>query len=866
MKRKPSIEPSPEKKRKTVETMAARYPLQSLFAGLAHRQPSTCVSTSSQGLVVCSPPRPNALSLYSVSSDLYTLNPSLGAPATAKKVPLRLAEAHHQHTLSHIQWHQNGTTLATADETGKIALWHLENSVENWSLTYEVDLKQPLASFFWLNAERQYTSRETDDQGCVFTRETVVGPRNPFGYLAFVAVTAHGEVSVHFQRNGSIFSSFTTTLPLTGHRDTCRSDTGCYGMALAGLEDWERLSHASMAFDNEGDLYLATFYAELPKTVYLYKINLRFPHKTNDGAIHCQHVTELSFVQPPTPLEPVAQPETPVTHILLSNDPQGLLLHVAFGNQETSYFGKWRLQPTTQQIPSHYFDGYSASAITNECIDFHHIYGFALDKRLITSAHCTSSGLVALGLSDGSIHMEFQQGQQRLQRYHAEKDSSSIYRSFWQVTDGYLDADGFADPVVGIAFSPSETHLVYMLASGRIGTSRLTQDLEENGTEDDIHVTRLEQALKLSLLNRRDNLDLISEVIRLGRQANSQDLPDRITNNVLSALESFNSQTNINHLVSNQADTPEFSLSDEMSLAKIGHAYGFAIGVYRRLPSKKFAFTNLTKALQLPIILECFIGSCTSKHTDIATALDVTTGDEAMSALTFNPESLWSLVYLSMWVLDYTRWVLKEWNVLFNSRHPEGSDISTRASHAVLLVHRASRLALMKILVMIQQFSQFTLQGQYDMTQLTETKPMLEREVKIMTASIPVAIDDVLVFLKALHGTAGQLDQSGHNNSLAILIKAQLPAVGPVLDGLKKVTSDYRSKCAVPSIYLEKHQDHPVDVIRKRRIALTEKRVRTCMRCYQLYLPENPDVVDPSAYSTWFHSMTRRCVCGGIFC
>jgi hypothetical protein len=131
-----------------------------------------------------------------------------------------------------------------------------------------VDLRQPIAAILWLNADREVSktiypfdlssvnttfssqyvaNRNAND--CVFTREKVNGPRNPFGYLAFVAVTVHGEISVHYQRNGSIFSTFSTTIPKSGHRDISRGSTGCYGMSLAGLGDWQRLSHASMELD-----------------------------------------------------------------------------------------------------------------------------------------------------------------------------------------------------------------------------------------------------------------------------------------------------------------------------------------------------------------------------------------------------------------------------------------------------------------------------------------------------------------------------------------------------------------------------------------------------------------------------------------
>lgn len=43
----------------------------------------------------------------------------------------------------------------------------------------------------------------------------------------------------------------------------------------------------------------------------------------------------------------------------------------------------------------------------------------------------------------------------------------------------------------------------------------------------------------------------------------------------------------------------------------------------RRLPEKQIPFINLIKAIQLPIIYECFIGSCTSDITDITTVLGI---------------------------------------------------------------------------------------------------------------------------------------------------------------------------------------------------------------------------------------------------
>ena len=83
-----------------------------------------------------------------------------------------------------------------------------------------------------------------------FIREPFIGPRNPYGYLALVAVTVHGEISVHFQQGGKIFSQFSTSLPHTGHMGLGRADIGCFGMNLANSGQWYRISHASLTFDD----------------------------------------------------------------------------------------------------------------------------------------------------------------------------------------------------------------------------------------------------------------------------------------------------------------------------------------------------------------------------------------------------------------------------------------------------------------------------------------------------------------------------------------------------------------------------------------------------------------------------------------
>lgn len=132
------------------------------------------------------------------------------------------------------------------------------------------------------------------DKEGVYKREPVKGPRNPYGQLGFITITVHGEITVHYQRNGPIFSTFSTPMPNIGRREISRADAGCFGMSLAGLDDWERISHAAITLHDDGLIYLATHNASIqPKSVLIHTIRIQFPVKSDKGSIECKPITSL---------------------------------------------------------------------------------------------------------------------------------------------------------------------------------------------------------------------------------------------------------------------------------------------------------------------------------------------------------------------------------------------------------------------------------------------------------------------------------------------------------------------------------------------------------------------------------------------
>lgn len=96
------------------------------------------------------------------------------------------------------------------------------------------------------------------------------------------------------------------------------------------------------------------------------------------------------------------------------------------------------------------------------------------------------------------------------------------------------------------------------------------------------------------------------------------------------------------------------------------------MAAYKRLPEKKIASINLSRAVQLPVILECFMASCSSDYEEMIKVLEKENIDKSVE-LEFDPDSLWSLISISSWIRDYLKWIFREWNMLFNCIRPANS-------------------------------------------------------------------------------------------------------------------------------------------------------------------------------------------------
>lgn len=144
----------------------------------------------------------------------------------------------------------------------------------------------------------------------------------------------------------------------------------------------------------------------------------------------------------------------------------------------------------------------------------------------------TRHGALVIGLSDGSVHIEFRDdGDFGLLRGR-DSCESSIGPTFWQAAGPRTYSNGDPDPVAGLALSPNETHIFCILSSNKLGVIRATDIRNDHNTAGKMDISHwimtlwlitynietlstINKMLKLSLLNETDDLDLISELIRV---------------------------------------------------------------------------------------------------------------------------------------------------------------------------------------------------------------------------------------------------------------------------------------------------------------------------------------------------------------
>ena len=242
------------------------------------------------------------------------------------------------------------------------------------------------------------------------------------------------------------------------------------------------------------------------------------------------------------------------------------------------------------------------------------------------------------------------------------------------------------------------------------------------------------QKLQLCLINDVDFLDLVSELVRM----NDIERVDTLLNEILTRYELQCGYSGATTLTANEP-------LENVSLAKLEKAFGLVMATYQRLPSKSIQYMNLTRAIQLPVILECFKSSCSTEYEQMLQLIEKDTVEDQVK-LQFTTESIWSLISLSTWTCDYVKWILKEWNVLLNTKRPTEQNRTNQPVHAVLLLHSDSRVALTKILKLLHYFVQFTSAKSFQLEHTVESSNLLQRYANTLLNDEVIVIKDTIAF------------------------------------------------------------------------------------------------------------------------
>ncbi|CAG8604142.1 3703_t:CDS:10, partial [Cetraspora pellucida] len=327
------------------------FVVEKLYHEICYRKASRRVAWSPQNLIAwspinndafdtryqCSGPNIGIFNPCRLPSDDGTAGSAWAFTRKSNLFPLIGIEKHHNDEITDLVWNQTGSALASIDQRGKIALWMMDNFVNQWNCKYNVDLGGSIVEFTWLDYVRVY-SRVS---GATYKRGTFKGPRNQFGELAFLTVTSDGKVSVCYQDGKKNFSKISTELPFISGRIS-------------------RISHADIILDQDGRYILAIHCPEYcQKIVMFYEIFVDMLKLH----INCQpiadvhltaHINDSSFT--------IDRAQAPIIHLKLLLDSQKNVIRLIIvtadktdngegGNVFNSDVVMWELQasPTSSE-------------------------------------------------------------------------------------------------------------------------------------------------------------------------------------------------------------------------------------------------------------------------------------------------------------------------------------------------------------------------------------------------------------------------------------------------------------------------------------------------------------------------------------
>ncbi|KAI8368709.1 hypothetical protein BD560DRAFT_131812 [Blakeslea trispora] len=412
------------------------------------------------------------------------------------------------------------------------------------------------------------------------------------------------------------------------------------------------------------------------RAIKIYTIQIQFPKRHHEKSLVCRMLTSTSMA--------CFDDGYYLTQLAWIEQTGCLVVGMA-SQQETSRLSQYTLETVQTTCTSH------LGTVERQQTELKQMDSIEIKTGFISALQSNRNGQLVVGLSDGRVYYQPKEG------------------TLASLLETALMVEPLEEMVVDLVLSPNQTHLIYQLESMTLGVIQLP---------DTLSLETIEQQLQLCLLNNHDYLDLVSYLIH----TYTEDQTDTVLHHVLLKHQQY--------MPSDMA---------EWSLAQREKPFGLAMAIYKRIPNRQIQFTHFSRAVQLPLILNCFESS---------------QNEEGQ----FDISSLWSLVSLSQWIYDYLQWLLREWYLLF---HSLPHDLETEHVHAVLLLHPESRQCLVKILRKMEQWIQFC---QTSNLIPLDNRLLLQRYTLALVHH-DIALSETIGFLEALNSLSCPFEGKIHTQS-----------------------------------------------------------------------------------------------------
>ncbi|KAG0358113.1 hypothetical protein BGZ54_010579 [Gamsiella multidivaricata] len=507
-----------------------------------------------------------------------------------------------------------------------------------------------------------------------YERERTGRPRNP---LALVVLSSDGQLTTLFKPAGQFFTHITTNLPRRSATEDLASS---------------RITHGSMLSDAEGIHLVTHTTSMLPLTVNFYQIDLRF---TPEVVFRCDATAILHNSTPLTGPGSVMTPSV-VQHLQLlpqtSTRPLSVAVAVASREENASgeiiYRSQVAIWDVTPKLMGFHPAFQELSTRRNDAVSGQPSLAFVIlgerrfeNKFVSAMAFVPRSRELVVGFSDGS-----------LLGLESRFSGPELLDATSTLLDGF-HAEKNHHPVVAICPSPNGLALITSSLNGKISSI----DTSESSGYD-VDLDALIQCTILAILNEWDYSDIVSVVVRASKISTDDQLADRFVEGIFKSYDMIKGAEDSSMI---EPFLPKASVMRRM--------LSLQLVLFQALPNKTVQYRVTCALLHLQSIGEVFSGCCNSDPAMLAAHLDQ--GSNAMTGqkpLGFDTNSLWSLLPLCGWVLDFCTVLFRELAVFLTMK--SASSANTGVSTPTILCflyHSRARKTLRSVLALMEQYYHF---------------------------------------------------------------------------------------------------------------------------------------------------------------